>query len=158
MTLRHSGASRKSVDMFAFRLTHKVAPYVAWTPNPGAEAIDAFTVDWPKYKLIGCFPPFSLRGKVLQFVQKSKTKAILVYPYWPTRVPYPRPLQMKKSLALSIKKHRKTLDLPYHPPNFIHCTPSSNFMDVYSQDFLEYSRHKWGTIGHFMTSRRDGIR
>ena len=34
------------IDMFASRLNHKVSPYVAWKPDPGAAAIDAFTLDW----------------------------------------------------------------------------------------------------------------
>ena len=54
------------VDMFASRLNHKTPNYIAWRPDPGAVAIDAFTVDLSKYKLIYCFPPFSLISKVLQ--------------------------------------------------------------------------------------------
>ena len=69
------------IDMIASRLNYKVSQYVAWKPDPGAITIDAFTLDWPRYKLIYCFPPFSLIGKVLQYIQGSNTTAILVIPY-----------------------------------------------------------------------------
>ena len=55
--------------------------FVAWKPDPRAIAIDAFTLEWSRYKLIYCFPPFSLIGKVLQYIQGSNTIAILVIPY-----------------------------------------------------------------------------
>lgn len=72
------------IDMFASRLNYKVYQYVAWKPDPGAIAIDAFTLDWSRYKLIYSFPSFSLIGKVLQYIQEKSTTAILVIPYWPT--------------------------------------------------------------------------
>ena len=85
------------VDMFASRLNHKTPLYIAWRPDPGAVAIAAFTVDWSKYNLIYCFPRFSLIGKVLQFIQESKTTAILVYPHWPTQFWYPHLRHLMKS-------------------------------------------------------------
>ena len=91
------------IAMFASRLNYKVSQYVAWKPDPGAIAIDAFTLDWSRYKLIYCFPPFSLIGKVLQYIQESNTTAILVIPYWPTQFWYPHLLQLLKSQALVIK-------------------------------------------------------
>ena len=61
------------VDMFASRLNHKIDKYIAWKPDQWAIAIDAFAIDWSEYKLIYCFPPFSLKGKVLQKIQSSQT-------------------------------------------------------------------------------------
>ena len=63
-------------DLFASRLHNKVKSYVAWKPDPGALAIDAFTVDWSDYSLASCFPPFSLIARVLQKIQMNKSKAI----------------------------------------------------------------------------------
>ena len=103
------------VDMFASRLNHKTPHYIAWKPDPGAAAIDAFTIDWSNYNLIYCFPPFSLIGKVLQFIQESKTTAILIYPHWPTQFWYPHLLQLMKSPPVKIKMHKKTLTLPHQP-------------------------------------------
>ena len=76
------------IDMFASRLNHKTTHYIAWTPDPGAVAIDAFIIDWSHYNVIFFFPPFCPIGKVLQFIQESKTTAILVYPHWPTQFRY----------------------------------------------------------------------
>ena len=96
------------VDMFASRLNHKTPHYIARRPDPKPEAIDAFTIDWSKYNLIYCFLPFSLIGKVLQFITESKTTAILVYPHWPTQFWYPHLLQLIKSPPITIKMHKKT--------------------------------------------------
>ena len=37
-----------SVDPLASRLTHKLATYYSCFPDPGATAIDAFSLQWPK--------------------------------------------------------------------------------------------------------------
>ena len=103
------------IDMFVSRLNYKVSQYVAWKPDPGAIAIDAFTLDCSRYKLIYCFPPFSLIGKVLQYIQESNTTATLVIPHWPTQFWYPHLLQLLKSQPLVIKTLKSTLTLPYHP-------------------------------------------
>ena len=91
-----------------------MSPNVTWKPDPGAAAIDALTLEWSRYKTIYCFPP-GLIGKVLQFIQESRTTAILVYPYWPTQVSYPQLQQLMRSPPLSIKMHRKTIVLPHQP-------------------------------------------
>ena len=36
------------IDMFASRLNHKCSRYVSWQPDPFAEAVDAFSLDWGK--------------------------------------------------------------------------------------------------------------
>ena len=100
---------------FASRPNYKVSQYVAWKTDTGAIAIDSFALDWSKYKLIYCFPPFSLIGKVLQYIQESNTIAILVIPYWPTQFWYPHLLQLLKSQPLEIKTLKSTLTLPYQP-------------------------------------------
>ena len=99
---------------------------MAWRPDPGAVAIDAFTIDWSNYNLIYCFPPFSLIGKVLQFIQESKTTAILINPHWPTQFWYPHLLQLMKSPPVKIKMHKKTLTLPHQPEEIHGCLVSSH--------------------------------
>ena len=39
------------IEMFASILNYKVSQHVAWKPDLGAIAIDAFTQDWSRYKL-----------------------------------------------------------------------------------------------------------
>ena len=36
---------RSQIDLFASRLNHQLPRYAAWQPDPGAEAVDAFTLD-----------------------------------------------------------------------------------------------------------------
>ncbi len=69
---------------FAPRLNNKVDTYVSWKADPGAIATDALSTDLSPYKLIYCFPPFSLIGKVLQKIQQPQVTAILVVPQWKT--------------------------------------------------------------------------
>ena len=61
---------------------------MSWKPDPGATAIDAFTLDWSPYNLV-CFPPFSVIGKVLQQIQQHHATAIIVIPNWKTQFWYP---------------------------------------------------------------------
>ena len=81
------------VDLFATRLNAKILWYVAWKPDPNAFAIDAFTLKWSVFNLVYCFPPFSVIGKVLQYIQ-YQTTAILVLPGWPTQFWFPRVTSM----------------------------------------------------------------
>ncbi|XP_068716794.1 uncharacterized protein [Montipora capricornis] len=56
---------RPKIDLFASRLNYQLPRYVAWQPDPGAEAVDAFTLDW-RSDTFFAFPPFSLLGRVVQ--------------------------------------------------------------------------------------------
>ena len=51
--------------MFAYRLNKQLSRYVNWMPDPEAEAIDAFALDW-KSTFIYDFPPFSLVSSVVR--------------------------------------------------------------------------------------------
>ena len=51
-----------SIDLFASRLNFQTKPYIAWHPDPGPFAIDAFSVDWGQHHFYA-FPPF--KGPVL---------------------------------------------------------------------------------------------
>ena len=56
---------RPKIELFASRLNYQLPRYVAWQPDPGAEAVDAFTLDW-RSETFFAFPPFSLLGTVVQ--------------------------------------------------------------------------------------------
>ena len=36
----------RDIDLFAYRLNFKVKKYVSWHPDPGAYAVDAFSLSW----------------------------------------------------------------------------------------------------------------
>ena len=103
-----------NIDLFASRLNYQLQPYVAWQPDPGAFAIDAFTLDWNKF-IFYAFPPFSLLDRVLQKIEHDQATGILVIPNWSTQTWFPRvqKLLIQKPLQLPYKKD--ILVLPYKP-------------------------------------------
>ena len=52
------------IYLFASRLNAKLDQFVSWHPEPGALAIDAFSISWSNQKFYA-FPPFSLLTRVL---------------------------------------------------------------------------------------------
>ena len=72
------------VDLFATRLNNKLPKYVSWCPDPGACAIDAFTLNWSQFTFYA-FPPFSCIPKVISKILKEGASGILIVPWWPTQ-------------------------------------------------------------------------
>ena len=72
------------IDLFASRLNKKVDRYVAWTPDPGAFAIDAFSIDWSCY-FFYAFPLFSVVSRAIEKILEEEAEGILVVPHWATR-------------------------------------------------------------------------
>ena len=60
-------------DLFASCLYSQTKSYVSWSPDPGAVAVDAFSLCWKSFKPYA-FPPFGLLGRVLH---KLKLEEIL---------------------------------------------------------------------------------
>ena len=72
------------IDLFPSRLNFKVPQYVSWRPDPGAEFINAFLMNWkPHYFYV--FPPFSLRATCLQTIEQDQSTGILIVPMWTTQ-------------------------------------------------------------------------
>ncbi|KAJ8914717.1 hypothetical protein NQ315_017427 [Exocentrus adspersus] len=105
------------IDIFASRNNHKCARYISWLKDPGAEAVDAFTIDWGNI-FFYAFPPFSQILRTLQKIKNDKAEGILVVPYWKSQSWYPlfntstidEPLQFGPSVNLVLcpfsgKKH-----------------------------------------------------
>ena len=106
--------SKPDIDLFASRINHPLSNYISWRSDPGAQAVDAFSINCsPTYNY--CFPPFSIILKVLQKIQQDKPQAIVVVPYWTTQnwflvllgILVDHPLIMTASLNI--------LYLPTHP-------------------------------------------
>ena len=72
------------IDLFASRLNKQVSRYISWLPDPEAEAVDAFTVDWKSLNFYA-FPPFCLISKCLQKIKCDDAMSLLVVPNWPTQ-------------------------------------------------------------------------
>lgn len=100
------------IDLFASRLNNQIARYVSWHPDPGAVAVDAFSVDWST-EIIYAFPPFSLIGKVLQKFVNDKAEGILIVPNWPTQTWFPQMMQLLVTEPLTLPKGKTMLTLPF---------------------------------------------
>ena len=72
------------VDIFVTRRNHQLPQYVSPFQDPGAVAVDAFKVNWNRWKAIFLFPPTPQISKVLDRLKSFRGKAVLVAPYWPT--------------------------------------------------------------------------
>ena len=62
-SILHHFRCSPSVDLFASRINPQLPRFFAYRPDPNAEVINAFTVNWNKVDFY-CFPPFSCIGKV----------------------------------------------------------------------------------------------
>ena len=63
-----------STDLFAYRLTFQLKPFVYWMPNLEAAFIDAFSLDWAKFTF-HAFHPFGLVSRVLQKVVDDHSRS-----------------------------------------------------------------------------------
>ena len=64
------------IDMFASRINAQFRRYVAYRPDPGAVAVDAFSINWTQQKFYA-FPAFSIIPLVLKKIQQDKAYGIL---------------------------------------------------------------------------------
>ena len=81
------------IDLFASRLNAKLDQFVSWHPEPGALAIDAFSISWSNQKFYA-FPPFSLLTRVLAKIRNDVALVLLIAPTWSTQPWYPMLLQL----------------------------------------------------------------
>ena len=72
------------IDLFASRLNAQFTRYVAYRPDPGAVAIDAFSLDWSTLKFYA-FPPFSVIPAVLKKIKKARRRGYAYYHIGPRK-------------------------------------------------------------------------
>lgn len=102
------------IDLFASRLNYRLKPYVSFKPDPGALAVDAFTLQWSRY-LFYAFPPFSMIMRTLQKIHRDQATGLLVVPFWPTQAWWPVLTKMLIKEPLVIPSRKNTLILPQDP-------------------------------------------
>ena len=56
-TLMHTLDLKPSIDLFASRLNYQIKPFVSYGPDPEANHINAFTLDWGRWPFLYLFPP-----------------------------------------------------------------------------------------------------
>ena len=102
------------VDLFASSAHHQLKCYVSWKTDPGAWAIDAFSLsrsDITPY----IFPPFCLTSRILDKISRDQSPAcILIAPMWTAQPWFPQLLHML--IANPIKLPEDCLISPPHQP------------------------------------------
>jgi hypothetical protein len=73
-----------NIDLFASRLNSQLTRYVSWKPDRGAEAFDAFSLDWSTEPFYA-FPPFRLIGDCMRKIAEDEAECLLIAPVWPTQ-------------------------------------------------------------------------
>ena len=94
------------VDLFASRLNNKTSTYVSFAPDPGAFAIDAFTISWSKFTFFYAFPPFSCIFKTIRKILQDRATGVLIVPWWPSQPWWARLRKLTtKSMRFRVKNH-----------------------------------------------------
>ena len=74
---------RPQIDLFATRFNNKLPLFVSPVPDPLATAVDALSLPWEDLDAYA-FPPAAILGKVVEKLQDSPCKRIiLIAPGWP---------------------------------------------------------------------------
>ena len=66
------------IDLFASRINNQLPRFFSFRPDPEAEVINAFSVNWHSIPFY-CFPPFSCIGRVIRKIINNAS-GILVLP------------------------------------------------------------------------------
>lgn len=72
------------IGLFVSRLDNKCKNYIFYHLDPGAQAVNAFSISWGDLKRY-VFPPFSITLKVLHKVNSENATWFIVVPHWPTQ-------------------------------------------------------------------------
>ena len=102
------------IDLFASRLNTKCAKYISYRPDPGAQAVNAFTIPWGNLQFYA-FPPFSIILQVLRKVNSEKATGLLVVPHWPTQSWWPYLTDMLIAKQIILPRKPDLLYLPSEP-------------------------------------------
>ena len=87
---------------------------MAYRPDPGAVAIDAFSIPWTGFKFYA-FPPFSVITSLLKKIQEDKAEGVCVLPNWPTQPWFPKAMRMTQRPPVKLKACKTLLSLPNQP-------------------------------------------
>ena len=102
------------VDLFASKNNFQFKPYVSYTPDKNASAVDALSINWSDI-MCYIFCPFSLIATVVQKIATDKAEAIIIAPIWPTQHWFPRLLQMICMDSYLLPNDQHLLTMPGKP-------------------------------------------
>ena len=93
------------IDLFASGVNHKLPHFASWTPEKGAEIVDAFTVQWTDF-IPFLNPPFSLWSQVLNKMCQDHTElAVGLIPILPNNPWFAHMLQMLVKLPVLMPRN-----------------------------------------------------
>ena len=83
-----------TVDLFASKVSHQVAQYIAWKPDPYSIGTDAMSIPWTQGNCY-TFRPFCFIPHVLSQIQQDQVHTVaMITPCWQTQLCYPQVLGM----------------------------------------------------------------
>lgn len=106
------------IDLFASRVNHQFLHYCSFRPDPTAEAIDAFTINWHTLKCYA-FLPFSIMPAVLKKIQTDKGEGMCT-----TQLANPIVVSQGHENDNSTTSRTKTMKGPADPSQRPHSMPS----------------------------------
>ena len=118
------------VDRFANCNNKKLERFNSQVPSPGAEAVDAFTVDW-KGVINYCVPPIDLLYATVTFILKGKFPSIVGIPNWPS---LPVLMLLKDNRGDWI---REVTDIFRVPKGNHFLIPDSNASSMFASSFIK---------------------
>ena len=87
------GKWRVDIDLFAARWNAQLPRFVSWIPQPGAFAVDAFSLNWASLSGFA-FPPFALIHRCLAKIISEQADVVLITPFWPAQTWFPLILEL----------------------------------------------------------------
>ena len=104
---------RPQIDQFATRF-NKLPQFVSPVPDPLATAVDALTLPWEDLDAYA-FPPMAILGKVVEKLQNSPCKRIiLIAPGWPNMPWFWDLVTMSSQVPLSLPSLPNLLTQPFN--------------------------------------------
>ena len=102
------------IDLFATRFNNKLPQFVSPVPDSMAIAVDSLSLPWEDLDAYA-FPPIALLGKVVEKLQDSPCKSIiLIAPGWPNMPWFWDLVSMSSQIPLSLPFLPKLLTQPFN--------------------------------------------
>ena len=99
-------------DLFASRTNAQFPLYVSYLPDPGAYAVDAFSLHWGDL-MFYCFPPFSILPRVLRKIREERVTGTVVAPLWKkTQAFWPMLMNMLTARPVPLPAREELLSQP----------------------------------------------
>ena len=105
---------RPQIDLFATRFNNKLPQFVSPVPDPMATAVDSLSLPWEDLDAYA-FPPAAILGKVVEKLQDSPCKRIiLIAPGWPNMPWFWDLVAMSSQIPLSLPFLPNLLTQPFN--------------------------------------------